>query len=365
MSDLNKIIEEAYEKSNFGSVEKVYKIIIKTHPDFNKKLISKYIHDQDEDQIFNQQKEIKPMGHITATFPFEIVQMDIFDLSKYSPYNNNYKYMLCFVDVFTRKLFVYKMKTKNIDETTKGLETILKEIDHKIYVIMSDNDSSFLGEKFQDLLEDNKIILDPQVLNDHHALGIIDNMAKRLKLILAKHYIRSKSKNWINVIQKVINNYNDSEHSSLDGLSPNDALKKENYQTILHINFNKMIKEKPKIKDKSRDKGLNKGDFVRIRTKTIFSKQSDGNFSNEIYEVIDVYGNNVFLSDDKTYKRTNLLKVNKLDITDTDNPITEVIKENKINRQIKKSGVDRNDDKSTLYETIKTRERKKKVKIDL
>jgi hypothetical protein len=55
---------------------------------------------------------------------------------------------------------------------------------------------------------------------------------------------------------------------------------------------------------------LVRGDLVRIRIlKNINTKSSSPQFSNEVYSVVYPNGNNIKLSDGKTYKRYSILKV--------------------------------------------------------
>ena len=63
-----------------------------------------------------------------------------------------------------------------------------------LVIIMSDSDSAFKGDdrnedqNFQKILSDNNAVLEPVILNNHHALGIIDNFAKNLKRVLSKEF---------------------------------------------------------------------------------------------------------------------------------------------------------------------------------
>ena len=64
---------------------------------------------------------------------------------------------------------------------------------------MSDSDAAFKGsnrdedQNFQKILSNNNAVLEPVTLNDHHALGIIDNFAKTLKRILSKEFLDNKN----------------------------------------------------------------------------------------------------------------------------------------------------------------------------
>ncbi len=58
---------------------------------------------------------------------------------------------------------------------------------------MSDSDAAFKGDdrnedqNFQKILSDNNAVLEPVKLNDHRALGIIDNFAKNSRRVLSKN----------------------------------------------------------------------------------------------------------------------------------------------------------------------------------
>ena len=96
----------------------------------------------------------------------------------------------------------------------------------------------------QNLLDKYKIVLDMNVINDHHTLGIIDNFAKRIKTFFTLKFLRTKSENWINLLSDFIKNYNNSEHKALDYLTPNDALLPENLMKIEQMNLIKNNKIK-------------------------------------------------------------------------------------------------------------------------
>jgi hypothetical protein len=68
----------------------------------------------------------------------------------------------------------------------------------------------------KNILSDNNAVLEPVKLNDHHALGIIDIPAKNLNRVLSKELIQNKSTEWINILPKNIEQYNNSPHTALD-----------------------------------------------------------------------------------------------------------------------------------------------------
>jgi transposase InsO family protein len=69
------------------------------------------------------------------------------------------------------------MKNKDNKNVFESFQTFIKESNLEKYkptILMSDNDSTFINDKFQQILSSNDIIHQPNVINDHHALGLMD-----------------------------------------------------------------------------------------------------------------------------------------------------------------------------------------------
>ena len=231
----------------------------------------------------------------------EVWQMDIYVLAKYYKSNKQFQFMFAIVDVFTRKAYIRKQYFKDGEACTDSLESIIKEAGVP-RLIMSDNDSAFTSSIFQKLLNENEIILDMNVVGDHNALGIIDNFARRIKSITSKLFINNDDLNWISHIDKIIRVYNNTEHKSLDNLTPNEASLPENFDKIYNMNAIKS-KENKTVSD------LSVGDKVRVRIGGVFSKGTEPKFSDDVYEIQSVKATTITLNDDKRYKRDNLLKI--------------------------------------------------------
>jgi hypothetical protein len=213
--------------------------------------------------------------------------------------------MFAVVDVFTRFAYIIPMKNKDIDSTSKALEEILSYNKNKPYLIMSDNDSSFLGSEFQKVLVKYDIHHDPNAVGDHNSLGIIDNFAKRIKRILTAYFLQSKKKNWIDVIQKIVATYNVSPHSSLGGFTPTEIMNDDEAglnQFIVDVNYYKS-------RQNATSTDLMVGDSVRIKIADGFLKGTDPRYGGKVHIVKEIYGKNVILDNDKKYVRSQLLKV--------------------------------------------------------
>ena len=147
--------------------------------------------------------------------------------------------------------------------------------------------------------------------------------------------LHKKDLNWVDSLQDIINNYNNSEHEAIDDLTPNEATKPANDSNILEINLSKSLVNR-QVSD------LNPDDNVRISIKKTFTKGTDPGYSADIYKVVSSRGGNVVLDDGKTYKRDNLLKVNGEVQTNKSTIIETAKKEKKIDQVLKRDDIDQN-----------------------
>ena len=97
-----------------------------------KEEVKAVLDEQIPQQIFQppQVRRKKDHGSITALYPFECIQIDIFSLFNFiNEWRfSSYKYSFCAIDVFTRKAWGIAMTKKTIEKTTEAFRTILEEI---------------------------------------------------------------------------------------------------------------------------------------------------------------------------------------------------------------------------------------------
>ena len=198
--------------------------------------------------------------------------------------------------------------------------------------IISDHDSAFLGNEFSTYLDKLQLPLNVNALGDHHALGIIDNFAKRIKTVFTAMFLKNNSTRWIDSLNNFIAHYNKTENEALEGLSPDQACKKANQPQVLNININKK-------RENNMSSDLIAGEHVRknVLFNDKYSKGSDPKWSDKVYTVVSTHGNTVILNDNSIYKRQNLLKVEHDAKDYRANPISEATR---INKEIEKHARD-------------------------
>ena len=123
-------IQDAYIKYGFPSTTRLTQLMIQSGIKITKEEVKAVLDEQIPQQICQppQVRRKKDHGSITALYPFECLQIDIFSLFNFinNWRSSPYKYSFCAIDVFTRKAFGIAMTKETMDKTTDTFRTILE-----------------------------------------------------------------------------------------------------------------------------------------------------------------------------------------------------------------------------------------------
>ena len=332
MSNLDKY----YEAYNFPSLDKFYNLLKKDGVSINKSDVKLFLDSLESEQLMKQQVFDKSsLGAITAMGVNKEWQIDLFFLPKYWRQNKGFKIMFAAIDIFSRKAWIVPMKTKEIDDCTKALQSIFTKYKVKPSTISSDNDSSFLGGQFQTLLNKNNIYHITNIKNDHYSLGIVDRFARTIKTIMSKRFLYAKNNVWYNIIDKIVDTYNNTPNRGILDFTPNNVCDNNYVKSIITTLNSYKNKKNNLVSD------VNIYDKVRIRISKLFQKGTEPVFGDEVYTVIKVSGKSITLNDNTIHKRNNLLLVPKDTVSSKTNVIKEATKVNKQERLLKKEGLEK------------------------
>ena len=209
--------------------------------------------------------------------------IDLITMIKYSKQNKNYKYILTVIDFFSKYSWCYPLKTKKSEEIINSFKDIFKKSKRKPAMIQSDEGTEFTNIQTQSFFKNNNIKW-YHTFNRDIKCSICGRYNKTILNEIYKNFTLNNNTIWINDLDKLVNEYNNSYHRSIK-LKPIDASKKSNENIIrnnLH-NF-KNTNKKPKFTI---------GDRVRVSLlKNTFEKSYTSNYSQEIFIIDDIKTSN-------------------------------------------------------------------------
>ena len=228
-------------------------------------------------QKFERKKVI--VNHIN-----EIHSTDLVDMTQYSKINKSYKYIFTNIDVFSKVVYAFPLKSKKIQDIKACFQKIFKN--NKPKYIWSDKEPAFFSKEMQQFFKDNNVKI--YHTNSHLKAVVVERFNRSLRELMMKEFVKNNNTVWYNILHKLIKIYNNRYHSTIK-MKPIEVNKnnerdiKENIYT-----YNKTSKN-PKFKI---------GDLVRISLKrrNLFDKPSSNiKWSEELFKIHSINKSNVII----------------------------------------------------------------------
>ena len=276
-------------KKNYGKPGSIvsflspHKIYLFYNGEIKMKDIKKFLETSESYTLLKHEQSVKIFNK-TITFHWrDVLQVDLFYIDRLQNENDGVKYILTAIDVFTRFGFCEPVMNKTAKEVTNKLEIIFNRLGVLPKVVCSDKGSEFKNRYTEKFLKNHKIKFfyaqtDPKA-------ACVERLQKTFQLLIYKYLVENESYRYIDVLQQLMRNYNETPHSFLDNLSPASAEKPENWDIVSaahskHYARMRTKKIKPRFKI---------GDVVRISLKkSKFRRAYDISHSYQRYIVHEI-----------------------------------------------------------------------------
>lgn len=255
------------------------------------------------DEMYSFKRKTFKRRRVKCIRKFETLQCDLGVMEQFKSYNNGYSYILFVIDIFSKYLWVRALKSKQAVEVAGAFQSILnelKELNADIRHVHSDAGSEFKGD-FKKLLKENGI--NGYITHTGLKASICERVIRTIKQKLFKAFAYNslnKSEKtmfrWVDIIQDIVKDYNNTPHSTLKGLIPSKIGKKEEKFLQKHVYNKPKIRRIPKF-------SVNEQVRISRGEKNIFRKGYESGFSAEIFTIVEVHQ-----TDPVTYTLENFKK---------------------------------------------------------
>jgi hypothetical protein len=192
--------------------------------------------------------------------------------------NDGYAYLFVVIDLFSRYCWVIPQKDLSAKTTWAAFDSILKS-GRSPQKLWTDGGSSFLN-----VFAKNCAAKGIELYKTYgtHKVAVVERLNRTIGEAVYKKLTELNSKQWIDVLPSVVAAYNSKKHSST-GMTPIEASKKKNEETLFQKQYGKALIWSP-VAAKFRE-----GDWVRVsREKGAFEKGRLVRWTTEIYRVSKV-----------------------------------------------------------------------------
>ena len=237
-------------------------------------------------EVFSPQITKFRRERIIPLYKDETWSADLIDTLSLSKYNNNYKFILTVIDIFTKYAWAIPLKNKSGLSITNGFKTILSDgpqggsEPRKREKLWVDRGSEFYNKTFKSLLKE----YETKLYSTYSDLKVvfIERFNRTLLHIINKPMFINGDGNCVNILNDAVITYNNNIHSTIN-MTPVDASNNPDevrYYISETASQIKSTKATPKLKV---------GDYVRNADKrNTFSKGYTSNSNRELFKVNEI-----------------------------------------------------------------------------
>ena len=198
-----------------------------------------------------------------------------------------------------RFVWSFPLKTKKPDEIAPHIESVIKQIPNDHFrSIRYDQGSEFKG-KVLDVMRKydvKKFLNDPDAPNAKNSMAVVERFNYTLLQKIKKYMTKNDTVRYVDVLDDIISNYNNTVHSSIRH-TPAKVFSGKEYPMQQGLNLKKTDKRK-----------FNIGDSVRaIKVRKTFDKRGFvPTFTMTVYKITDIKNNKYVLNNGKSSWRSSI-----------------------------------------------------------
>lgn len=283
MTNLEKYYFDPSFPGSFSGLSSFSKGLKDNNIKVSKQELKKWMLDQEEYTLHKPLRKKFPRNKTMVYGIDNTWQADLIDMQKLSKENDGYKYLLTVIDVFSKYAWVIPIKNKTNSNIIEAFSKIFSQ--RKPNKIHTDKGTEFIGKETQKYFEKNNISF--YSLNSEMKAAIIERFNRTLKEKMWRYFSKSKNKNYLNVLDNLVESYNNTYHRSIkqkpiEVTTTNSDEVFDNLYGFEPKKINDFSKENKTLKFK-------RGDLVRIsKYKHIFDKGYTPNWTREIFKIHDI-----------------------------------------------------------------------------
>jgi hypothetical protein len=209
-------------------------------------------------------------------------EADLMDVQKYKDENDQVSFILILIDIFSKKVWVAPLKSKQ----TSGVAKALKDIFQRAPIpfrLRADKGLEFKGSSVQNFLATKKIAFS-MTENSEIKCACVERFIRTLRDKLEKYFTHFGVRRYVHVLQELVSGYNNSVHSGT-GYAP-EAVNIDTAPLVWRNLYSGSGRYKALDLFPIKDPKLPDNSDVRLsKSKKRFEKGSTHNWSTEIFKV--------------------------------------------------------------------------------
>ena len=216
---LKNIYYDLRNPGSFGGKEKLYIEGKKFYPNLKRKDVNEWLSEQIVYTLHKQARKNFKRNPVVAEHINENFQADLLDMQEYSKLNEGYRYLLTVIDVFSKRAWVEKLRSKNKTNVADAMKKIV--ILNNPTKLMTDEGTEFKNNLFSALMKKHNIN-HFFAKNKDVKCSVVERFNKTLKDHLTKYTTYKGTRRYADIIHDFLEGYHKAKHRSI-GMAPEEV----------------------------------------------------------------------------------------------------------------------------------------------
>ena len=280
---LRKIYYDISSPAAFSSVDRLYREAHARDSKITRQDVESFLSGEIAYTLHRRAVRKFARNPVVARHFRDLAQADLVDVSRYSHDNDDSRFILTLIDVFTKYAYAVPLYRKTGKQVASALESLLHK--YRPSNLQTDGGTEFTNAHVQRLLKQH-LINYYIARNEKIKCSIVERFQRTLMTKLHKYFTAKGTHTFIDVLADAVNAYNRSYHRSIR-MTPEQATKMNPRVLFKHLYGYESEREMLKAsRSKSKVKG---GQKVRVQeNKNRFNKGYMQNFTDAIFTVSNV-----------------------------------------------------------------------------
>lgn len=217
--------------------------------------------------------------HVIVKSIKDLMQADLVEMQKFSKINKGFRYILVLINVFSKYLWAFPLKSKTGKEVANVIENVFKVKKNVVKNLQTDMGKEFYNSDFKKLMV--KYNINHYSTYSVKKASVVERVNRTLKNMMWEEFSYQGNYKWLAILPELVKKYNQKIHRTI-GMKPAEV-NSRNEKEILETAYTHK-----KIRDPKFEK-FKLGDFVRIsKYREAFDKGYTPNWSNEIFKITKI-----------------------------------------------------------------------------
>ena len=206
------------EPGSFAGTNKIQNILKQNG--YNVKLhhVKQWLQNQDAYSLFKPVRYRFKRDRVITCGIDDMWDADLADVSNIQDSNDDNKYLLTAIDVFSRYLWIEPIRSKNSDDVKTGFIRIFGRTAQRPKTIRTDKGKEFVNKAIRSYMK----LLDIKIFSTKNETKVnyTERVIRTVKGLMYRYFLHKQTYRYVEILQPLAENYNRRPHRSLYNLPP-------------------------------------------------------------------------------------------------------------------------------------------------